>query len=48
VDGERKEKRKRKWKEVWFECVEREELRMEKMCGIKIVVNEDEIEDLIN
>ena len=47
VDVARKASSTRTWKEVCFACVDHEEFRLAQMCGLRIVVHADELEELI-
>jgi len=46
VDAARKANSSRTWKEVCFACVEEEEYRLAQLCGLSIIVNADDLEDV--
>ncbi|CAF4566840.1 unnamed protein product, partial [Rotaria sp. Silwood1] len=48
VDSARKANSTKTWKEICFSCIDKEEFRLAQMCGIQIVVQAEELEELIN
>jgi clathrin heavy chain len=46
VDAARKANSSKTWKEVCFACVEQEEYRLAQLCGLSIIVNADDLEDV--
>merc|ERR1711992_416792 len=46
VEAARKANSSRTWKEVCFACVEQEEYRLAQLCGLSIIVNADDLEDV--
>ncbi|CAF4435681.1 unnamed protein product, partial [Rotaria socialis] len=48
VDGARKANSTKTWKEICFACIDKQEFRLAQMCGIQIVVQAEELEELIN
>jgi len=47
VDAARKAQSIRTWREVCFVCIEAHQFRLAQMCGVNIVVQADELEDLV-
>eukprot|EP01103_Thecamoeba_quadrilineata_P002480 TRINITY_DN12433_c0_g1_i1.p1 TRINITY_DN12433_c0_g1~~TRINITY_DN12433_c0_g1_i1.p1 ORF type:complete len:1676 (-),score=402.97 TRINITY_DN12433_c0_g1_i1:60-5087(-) len=47
VDAARKANNTRTWKEVNKACVDAKEFRLAQLCGINIIINSDELQDLI-
>ncbi|KAH7823081.1 Clathrin heavy chainC [Monocercomonoides exilis] len=47
VDAARKAQSIRTWKEVCFACVDAHQFRLAQMCGVNIVVQADELEELV-
>jgi clathrin heavy chain len=47
VDAARKAQSIRTWKEVCFVCVEARQFRLAQMCGVNIVVQADELDELV-
>ncbi|CAF1440457.1 unnamed protein product, partial [Rotaria sordida] len=48
VDSARKANSTKTWKEICFACIDKQEFRLAQMCGIQIVVQAEELEELIN
>jgi clathrin heavy chain len=48
VDGARKAKCTRTWKEVFFACVDANQFHLAQICGLEIIFHVDELECLIN
>ena len=46
VDAARKANSPKTWKEVCFACVEKEEFRLAQLCGLSIIVQADELEEV--
>eukprot|EP00958_Prasinococcus_capsulatus_P003761 scaffold346_cov387-Prasinococcus_capsulatus_cf.AAC.4 len=46
VDAARKANSSKTWKEVCFACVEEEEFRLAQLCGLNIIVQADELEEV--
>lgn len=46
VEAARKANSSKTWKEVCFACVEQEEYRLAQLCGLSIIVNADDLEDV--
>ena len=46
VEASRKANSSKTWKEVCFACVEQEEYRLAQLCGLSIIVNADDLEDV--
>merc|ERR1711871_826369 len=46
VDAARKANSPKIWKEVCFACVEKEEFRLAQLCGLSIIVQADELEEV--
>jgi clathrin heavy chain len=47
VDGARKANSTQSWKEVCYACVDAKEFKLGQVCGLHIVVNADELNELI-
>ncbi|CAF0746769.1 unnamed protein product [Didymodactylos carnosus] len=48
VDSARKANSTKTWKEICFACIDKQEFRLAQMCGVQIVVQAEELEELIN
>jgi clathrin heavy chain len=48
VDSARKANSTKTWKEICFACIDKQEFRLAQICGIQIVVQAEELEELIN
>eukprot|EP00252_Welwitschia_mirabilis_P023463 TRINITY_DN662_c0_g1_i4.p1 TRINITY_DN662_c0_g1~~TRINITY_DN662_c0_g1_i4.p1 ORF type:complete len:1707 (+),score=385.71 TRINITY_DN662_c0_g1_i4:318-5438(+) len=48
VDAARKANSSRTWKEVCFACVDAEEFRLAQICGLNIIIQVDDLEDVSN
>lgn len=46
VDAARKANNPKTWKEVCFACVEERELKLAQLCGLNIIVNADELDEV--
>lgn len=46
VDAARKANSPKTWKEVCFACVEEKEFRLAQLCGLNIIVNADELDEV--
>lgn len=46
VDAARKANSPRTWKEVCFACVEEKEFKLAQLCGLNIIVNADDLEEV--
>jgi len=46
VDAARKANTSRTWKEVCFACVDEDEFRLAQLCGLNIIVQADELEEI--
>ena len=46
VDAARKANSPRIWKEVLFACVDHKEFRLAQLCGLNIIINADELEEV--
>jgi hypothetical protein len=46
VDAARKANSSRTWKEVCFACVDEGEFRLAQLCGLNIIVQADELEEI--
>eukprot|EP00211_Chloroparvula_japonica_P000498 CAMPEP_0119134882 /NCGR_PEP_ID=MMETSP1310-20130426/18147_1 /TAXON_ID=464262 /ORGANISM="Genus nov. species nov., Strain RCC2339" /LENGTH=1640 /DNA_ID=CAMNT_0007125725 /DNA_START=25 /DNA_END=4944 /DNA_ORIENTATION=+ len=46
VDAARKANSAKTWKEICFACVEEEEFRLAQLCGLSIIVQADELEEV--
>lgn len=48
VEAARKANSPKCWKEVCFACVEEKEFRLAQLCGLNIIVNADDLEDVVD
>lgn len=46
VDAARKSNSPRVWKEILFACVDAEEFRLAQLCGLQIIINADELDEV--
>lgn len=46
VDAARKANSPKVWKEVMFACVEQKEFRLAQLCGLNIIVNADDLDEV--
>ena len=46
VDAARKANNPKTWKEVCFACVEEGEFKLAQLCGLNIIVNADELDEV--